>query len=67
MVPLSALRSPVLRHAVSWTDENPFESREIAVEAADDAGNLVRDKVTLPPHEIADEDGGGPASSSTPA
>ena len=42
-------------YAVSWTDENPFESREIAVEAADDAGNLVRDKVTLPAYEISDE------------
>src|SRR6478672_5817451 len=42
-------------YAVSWTDENPFEPREIAVEAADDAGNIVRDKVTLPAYEISDE------------
>src|SRR4029450_7772079 len=25
-------------YAVTWTDENPFESREIGVEAVDDAG-----------------------------
>jgi len=42
-------------YAVSWTDENPFEAREIVVEAADDAGGVVSDKVTLPPYEIADE------------
>jgi len=42
-------------YAVTWTDENPFESREIVVEAEDDAGAVVRDKVTLPPYEIADE------------
>jgi VWFA-related protein len=42
-------------YAVTWTDENPFESREIVVEAADDAGAVVRDKVTLPAYEIVDE------------
>src|SRR5262245_7360623 len=42
-------------YAVTWADENPFESREIVVEAADDAGAVVRDTVTLPPYEIADE------------
>jgi Ca-activated chloride channel homolog len=42
-------------YAVTWSDENPFESREIVVEAADDLGAVVRDKVTLPPYEIADE------------
>jgi Ca-activated chloride channel homolog len=42
-------------YAVTWADENPFESREIVVEAEDDAGAVVRDKVTLPPYEIADE------------
>jgi Ca-activated chloride channel homolog len=42
-------------YAVTWADENPFESREIVVEAVDDAGAVVRDTVTLPPYEIADE------------
>ena len=42
-------------YAVTWSDENPFEAREIVVEAEDDAGLVVRDKVTLPPYEIADE------------
>jgi hypothetical protein len=42
-------------YAVTWLDENPFESREIVVEAEDDGGNVIRDKVTLPAYEIADE------------
>jgi len=42
-------------YAVTWTDENPFESREIVVEAEDDTGAVVRDKVTLPAYEIVDE------------
>src|SRR5262245_41899735 len=42
-------------YAVTWADENPFESREIVVEAEDDTGAVVRDKVTLPAYEIADE------------
>src|SRR5215470_17088202 len=42
-------------YAVTWSDENPFESREIIVEASDETGAVVRDKVTLPPYEIADE------------
>jgi VWFA-related protein len=41
-------------YAVTWTDENPFEPREIAVEAEMD-GAVARDKVSLPAYEIADE------------
>jgi Ca-activated chloride channel homolog len=41
-------------YAVTWADENPFEPRDIAVEAADDNGAIVRDKVVLPAYEIAD-------------
>ena len=41
--------------AVDWTDENPFERREIVVQAADDQGHLIRDSVQLPPFEVADE------------
>jgi len=41
-------------YAVTWTDENPFEPREIEVEAESD-GAVARDKVLLPAYEIADE------------
>jgi VWFA-related protein len=41
-------------YAVTWTDENPFEPREIVVEAEGD-GVVARDKVLLPAYEIADE------------
>jgi VWFA-related protein len=41
-------------YAVTWADENPFEPREIAVEAEMD-GAISRDKVSLPAYEIADE------------
>jgi Ca-activated chloride channel family protein len=39
-------------YAVEWVDENPFERREIAVEAVDTLGNAVRDKVVLEPFEV---------------
>src|SRR5262245_2442305 len=42
-------------YAVTWMDENPFESREIVVEAEDALGGIVRDTVELPPYEIATE------------
>jgi VWFA-related protein len=42
-------------YAVTWTDENPFEPREIVVEAESTEGAIGRDKVLLPPYEIADE------------
>lgn len=41
-------------YAVDWTDENPFEPREIVVQAADRAGRSIKDKVVLPPFEITD-------------
>jgi Ca-activated chloride channel family protein len=40
--------------SVDWTDENPFESREIVVQSADDAGRMIRDSVVLPAFEIED-------------
>src|SRR5262249_36269703 len=40
--------------AVDWTDENPFERREIVVEATDNRGQTLRDVVVLPPFEITD-------------
>ena len=40
--------------SVDWTDENPFESREIVVQGNDEAGRLIRDSVMLPAFEISD-------------
>jgi VWFA-related protein len=42
-------------YAVPWTDENPFEQREIRVEAEDAAGLIARDSVTLPAFEISEQ------------
>ena len=39
-------------YAVEWVDDNPFERREIAVEATDSLGNAARDKVVLEPFEV---------------
>ena len=41
-------------YAVDWTDQNPFEPREILVQAADSAGRTIRDEVTLPAYEVTD-------------
>ncbi|MCA1563239.1 MAG: VWA domain-containing protein [Acidobacteria bacterium] len=41
-------------YAVEWADENPFQRREIAVEAVDAAGNAVRDKIVLEPFEVTE-------------
>jgi Ca-activated chloride channel family protein len=40
--------------AVEWTDENPFETREIHVNIADSNGNVARDTVTLKPLELVE-------------
>ena len=42
-------------YAVPWVDENPFEPREIRVEAEDAAGVIARDAVTLPAFEITEQ------------
>jgi Ca-activated chloride channel family protein len=42
-------------YAVDWTDENPFERREIAVAASDPLGHEVRDVVVLEPFDIIEE------------
>src|SRR4030095_10215678 len=34
-------------YAVDWTDENPFERREIVVQASDAAGHVLRDSVVV--------------------
>lgn len=41
-------------YAMDWVDENPFERREIAVEAVDALGNAARDRVVLEPFEVTD-------------
>lgn len=40
--------------AIEWTDENPFERREIVVEVADTLGNIARDVVVLEPYEVTE-------------
>ena len=42
-------------YVVEWTDENPFEKREIAVAVADSLGRESRDRVVLEPYEIIEE------------
>ena len=41
-------------YAIEWTDENPFEPREIAVEVADVSGNIARDNVHLEALEVVE-------------
>jgi len=41
-------------YAVEWTDENPFERRELAVEADDTEGRKGRDTVVLEAFEITE-------------
>ena len=43
-------------YALPWLDENPFEKREIRVEAEDSTGLIARDSVTLPPFEISEQE-----------
>ncbi|HXW05675.1 MAG TPA: VWA domain-containing protein [Vicinamibacterales bacterium] len=42
-------------YAVEWTDENPFERREIAVAVTDPLGTEVRDSIVLEPFDIVEE------------
>jgi Ca-activated chloride channel family protein len=41
-------------YAVEWTDANPFEKREIAVEVTDGSGQVARDQVLLQPLQITE-------------
>ena len=43
-------------YALPWLDENPFEKRDIRVEAEDSTGQIARDSVTLPAFEIAEQE-----------
>jgi Ca-activated chloride channel family protein len=40
--------------AVSWADDNPFEPRQITVEAVLATGEVVRDAVSLPAYQIVE-------------
>lgn len=42
-------------YVAEWTDENPFERREIAVEVSDALGYEVRDRVVLEPFDVIEE------------
>jgi VWFA-related protein len=44
-------------YAIEWLDENPYERREISVEAEDELGQVVRDSIELKPFEIVEETG----------
>lgn len=41
--------------AVEWLDENPFERRDITVQAAVSSGDVLRDTVSLPPFEVVEK------------
>jgi Ca-activated chloride channel family protein len=41
-------------YAVEWSDENPFEKRELAVEVDDDRGNQGRHRIVLEPFELTE-------------
>jgi VWFA-related protein len=41
-------------YAVEWTDDNPFQRREIVVEAEDDEGGVGRDRIVLEPYVITE-------------
>jgi len=41
-------------YAIPWADDNPFEAREIVVEAQEESGLAVRDTVRLPAFEVSE-------------
>ena|GEM_PF-1045421 len=41
-------------YAVEWTDDNPFQRREILVEAEDTGGGIGRDRIVLEPYVITE-------------
>ena len=49
---LGAVQQPP--YALEWVDENPFERREIAVEAVDGLGHAVMDRIVLEPFEVTE-------------
>jgi VWFA-related protein len=43
--------------AIEWTDDNPFEAREISAEACDEIGECARDVVHLDPLTVTEDTG----------
>ena len=41
-------------YAVEWTDDNPFQRREIVVEAEDNEGEVGRDRIVLEPFVVTE-------------
>jgi Ca-activated chloride channel homolog len=41
-------------YSVEWVDDNPFERRELVVQAADASGQVFKDTIVLPPYEVND-------------
>lgn len=41
-------------YAVTWTDNNPFEKRQIQVQATASNGAVLADSIELPPYEVAE-------------
>ena len=41
-------------YAIEWTDDNPFQRREITVEAEDDEGSTARDRIVLEPFVVTE-------------
>jgi VWFA-related protein len=41
-------------YAVEWTDDNPFQRREIVVEAEDEEGEVGRDSIVLDPFVVTE-------------
>jgi VWFA-related protein len=41
-------------YAVEWTDDNPFQPREITVEAEDSEGDVGRDRIVLEPFVVTE-------------
>ena len=40
-------------YAIEWTDNNPFEQREISVQVQDDHGNVAKDRIVLKPIDVS--------------
>ena len=41
-------------YAVEWTDDNPFQRREIVVEAEDNEGDIGHDRIVLEPYVVTE-------------
>jgi Ca-activated chloride channel homolog len=41
-------------YAIEWSDENPFEARELSVEVSDSDGEIARDRIKLEPLRVTE-------------